>query len=88
MITIVCVKNVLTDEFIFYQSLDSLFENITGIKRAVNGRFENTSIEWVKSEIAENGVASIYTVEEVKRYCGIRFPAEVSSFVVSYMDVK
>lgn len=88
MITIVCVKNIKTNEFNFFQSVESLFENVADIKCNTRNGEENATIEWVKAEIAESGVASIHTIKPAVVLCGIEFPAEVSSFVVSYMEVK
>lgn len=88
MKTIVCVKNIKTNDFNFFQSIESLFENVADIKCNTRNGEENATIEWVKAEIAENGVASIHTIKPATEFCGIEFPAEVSSFVVSYMEVK
>ena len=88
MITIVCIKNIKTDDFSFYQSIESLFDNVSGIKCHTRYGEKDATIDWVKAEIAENGVASIHTIKPAVSFCGVDFPAEIEDFVVSYMEVK
>lgn len=88
MITIICVKNIRTNVCDFFESVESLFQNMQGIMRYTSAGSELASMEWVGSELMENGVASIHTIKSAYVVCGMEFPSEVSDFVVSYIDVK
>lgn len=88
MITIICVKNIRTNVCDFFESVESLFQNMQGTMRYTSAGSEPASIEWVGSELMEYGVASIHIIKPAYEVCGMVFPREVSDFVVSYIEVK
>lgn len=74
----------------FYQSVERMVELNPTIKcfvpQGASSKEVDATVEWINSEIAENGVASIHT-NDSKEFCGIQFDNTIQ-YVVSYVEVK
>lgn len=88
MKTVVCMSNIHTGEFTLFKSLNSLFENVSGIRCYISNREKIATLEWAKSELAENGVVSIHITKEAFTFCGLDFPAEETKYSISLIEVK
>ena len=85
---VVYVKNVETNSFRLFKSIESLCENMPDIKAYTCSGEIDANPDWIKNEIALYNVASIHAVKPGYDFCGIHFDCEIKSFVVSYVEVK
>lgn len=84
---IVCMRNIEYGECKYFRSIESLFEHESDIRCCTRFGEQPATVEWVRSELLHNGVASIHIGRQEFEMCGMTFQATVNKYVVSFISV-